>query len=150
MFSKANSRSDKPSSAPSPRSRVPSIIAENLAIVGNLKSEGDIQIEGVVDGDVSTKKLTVGATATVNGVIVGDEVTIAGTVNGQITARAVKLTRTAKVIGDINHDKLSIEAGAFVQGLCKRIDLSGKQPDLPKGQDGEDIAVPGKILPVSS
>lgn len=149
MFSKANNQGDKKPVNAS-RNKVPSIIAENLRIVGNLTSEGDIQIEGVVDGDVSSKKLTVGASATVNGVILGDEVTIAGTVNGQITARAIRLTRTAKVIGDINHDSLSIEAGAFVQGLCKRIDLSRKQLSTDLGDNVGNPAVPGKVTQISS
>ncbi len=149
MFSKANAPAEK-AGATSSRTKVPSIVAENLRIVGNLTSEGDIQVEGIVDGDIATKKLTVGTGATVNGVIVGDEITIAGTVNGQITARAIRLTRTAKVIGDINHDSLSIEAGAFVQGLCKRIDL-GNKTSLPS-QSGatESSAIPGKVIPVSS
>ena len=147
MFSKAEEQMEKSASQAS-RSKVPSIVAENLRIVGNLTSDGDIQVEGIVDGDIATKKLTVGAGATVNGVIVGDEVTIAGTVNGQITARAIRLTRTAKVVGDINHDSLSIEAGAFVQGLCKRID-PGRIAAGAALADQSDAAVPGKVLPVS-
>lgn len=148
MFSKANAPAEKVA-APLSRTKVPSIVAENLRIIGNLTSDGDIQVEGIVDGDIATKKLTVGAGATVNGVIVGDEITIAGTVNGQITARAIRLTRTAKVIGDINHDSLSIEAGAFVQGLCKRIDLSGKQTGLAGTVETNGSAVPGKVVSVS-
>ena len=149
MFSKANTPADKavPSSS---RTKVPSIVAENLRIVGNLTSEGDIQVEGIVDGDIATKKLTVGVGATVNGVIVGDEVTVAGTVNGQITARAIRLTRTAKVVGDINHDSLSIEAGAFVQGLCKRIDLGGRKTVSAESTGSSETAVPGKVVPVST
>ncbi|MEQ9491201.1 MAG: polymer-forming cytoskeletal protein [Alphaproteobacteria bacterium] len=149
MFSKADTPVEKLSPSSS-RTKVPSIVAENLHIVGNLQSDGDIQVEGIVDGDISTNKLTVGSGATVNGAIIGDEITISGTVNGQITARAIRLTRTAKVVGDINHDSLSIEAGAFVQGLCKRID-PGKNP-AGKQVSGlpETAAIPGKVVPVSS
>ncbi|WP_181905122.1 bactofilin family protein [Aestuariispira insulae] len=99
-----------------------SVLAQDLAIVGNLVSDGDIQIDGKVDGDVRSSKLTVGETAIVTGTIYGDHIRIAGTVKGEIVARVVVLTATARVTGDIRHDSLSIEAGAYVQGLCKRVE----------------------------
>lgn len=149
MFSKADTPVNK-SSLSSSRTKVPSIVAENLHIVGNLQSDGDIQIEGIVDGDISTNKLTVGSGATVNGSINGDEITVSGTVNGQITARAIRLTRTAKVVGDINHDSLSIEAGAFVQGLCKRIDPGRNQADEQVAGSPDLVPMRDKAVPVSS
>ncbi|WP_259779591.1 bactofilin family protein [Aestuariispira ectoiniformans] len=117
------------------------MLAPNLRVVGNLESEGDLQIDGTVDGDVRTVKLTVGKSAVVNGSIYGEEIRIAGTVNGEITARTVILLDSAKVTGDINHDSLSIEAGAYVQGLCKRVDVEVLKPrdlkpvDPPAGKD---------------
>ena len=34
------------------------------------------------------------------------------------------LEKTARVTGDILHKSLSIEQGAFLEGMCKRIDSS--------------------------
>jgi len=87
-----------------------------------MKTDGDVQIDGIVDGDVESDLLTIGDSAVVNGCVVGEIIRVAGTVNGEITGRVVELTRTARVAGDINHHSLAIEAGAFVQGLCRRID----------------------------
>ena len=87
-----------------------------------MKTDGDVQIDGVVDGDVESDFLTIGDSAIVNGSIVGEVIRVAGTVNGEITGRVVELTRTARIAGDINHHSLAIEAGAFVQGLCRCID----------------------------
>lgn len=87
-----------------------------------MKTDGDVQIDGVVDGDVESVLLTIGGSAIVNGCVVAEIIRVAGTVNGEITGRVVELTRTARVAGDINHHSLAIEAGAFVQGLCRRID----------------------------
>jgi len=101
---------------------VPSNISADLHISGNMKTDGDVQIDGVVDGDVESVLLTIGDSAVVNGCVVGEIIRVAGTVNGEITGRVVELTRTARVAGDINHHSLAIEAGAFVQGLCRRID----------------------------
>ena len=98
-----------------------------------------MQVDGIVDGDVESNLLTIGDSATVNGCVVGEIIRVAGTVNGEITGRVVELTRTARITGDINHHSLAIEAGAFVQGLCRRIDskqiearpaLEGAKPNL--------------------
>jgi len=110
----------------------PSIVSGNLKITGDMESDGDIQIDGQVDGDIRTGKLTIGPEAVVNGCIRADEVMVSGTVNGAVEAGLVKLYATARVTGDISHESLAIEAGAFIQGLCKRVDLT------PKTKEGED------------
>lgn len=102
----------------------PSIISSNMRVSGNLLSEGDVQIDGIIDGDICSLHLTVGENAVVNGSIIGERVRISGTVNGEITARVVELSSTARVTGDVNHDSLSIEAGAYLQGLCKRVEIN--------------------------
>ena len=101
----------------------PSIVGLNLRISGNIESDGDLQLDGIVDGDVKSQLLAVGETAVINGSIVGDVIRISGTVNGEITGRVVELTQTAKITGDINHERLMIEAGAYVQGLCRHVEL---------------------------
>ena len=105
----------------------PSIISANLRIIGNLKTDGDIQIDGTIEGDVYSRLLSIGEKAVVNGAIAADTVRIAGTANGEVTARVVQLSGTARVVGDINHQSLSIDAGAYVQGLCRHI-----EPETPK------------------
>ena len=125
MFSKSQKPESKISQSAEKtpnKPKVPSIISADLHIVGNLKADSDIQIDGIVDGDVESKLLTVGETATVNGCIEGEVIRVAGTVSGEITGRIVELTKSARITGDINHHSLAIEAGAFVQGFCRRID----------------------------
>ncbi len=122
----------------------PSIVSGNLKVTGDMQSNGDIQIDGQVDGDIRTGKLTVGSDATVNGSIRADEVMVSGTVNGSIEAGLVKLYATARVTGDISHESLAIEAGAFIQGLCKRVDLT---PKTKEGEDAKREVAEVKLLP---
>lgn len=118
MFSKNTKRTGSPvTTPPAP----PSIISRDLNIVGDLNSEGEIQIDGSVNGDIRTKALVIGETAIVNGEIVADAVRVLGSVNGQIKAKVVKLAASAHVVGDILHEDLSIETGAFLEGHCKRM-----------------------------
>lgn len=115
MFSK-----DSKAGAGDNKDRVPSIISASLRIVGDLVSEGDVQVDGVIEGDVNARSLTVSEGAAVRGQITAQKVVIRGEVQGQITADAVSLGRTARVIGDILHNDLAVESGAFLEGHVRR------------------------------
>ena len=117
------------------KNRTLSIISANLRINGNVVTDGVIQLDGIVDGDVVCDDLTLGESAVINGSIQGSSIRISGTVNGEIAARNVEITRTAKVTGDISHTSLMIEAGAFVQGLCRYVETNNpkESPKLANG-----------------
>ncbi len=122
MFSKSKKEpGNKPAAQVSRKPAAPSIIGADLSIVGDLSSEGEVQVDGSIDGDIRTKILLIGESATIKGEIVGDTVRVYGSVNGQIKARAVTLAKSARVVGNILHENLSIEEGAFLEGHCKRI-----------------------------
>ena len=67
-----------------------------------------------------------GEGAHVKGSVYGQTVRVSGNVNGQIEAQAVTLAKTAEVSGDVVHETLSIEAGAQLEGMCKRLQPGGK------------------------
>lgn len=100
----------------------PSIISADLRILGDILCDGDIQIEGVVEGDVKSKSLTVGESALVKGSVMCETARIRGTVDGEIFARTVFLARTSRVRGDITHESIAIEAGAYLDGRCRRLE----------------------------
>ena len=136
MFSKAN-KSAKGANRPV----MPSIISANLRITGNLESEGDIQIDGIVEGDIRSSSLTVSDSATVRGAIEADMVAIAGSVTGQIKAKTVTLQRTARVIADIVQESLSIEPGAYFEGNTRRIAQEAPRK-LEQPQPGKSLSGP--------
>jgi len=119
MFSK-DSKTQTKSSSSDGRDRVPSIISPTLRVVGDLISDGDVQVDGIIEGDVRARSVTVSEGATVKGQITADKVMIRGEVHGQITADAVEFGRSARVIGDIVHNDLSVERGAYLEGQCRR------------------------------
>ncbi len=120
MFSESKIEpGNKPAAQVSRKPGAPSIISADLTIVGDVSSEGEVQIDSSIDGDIRTKTLLIGESATVKGEIVGDTVRVYGRFTGQIKARAVTLAKSARVVGNILHEKLSIENGAFLDGHCK-------------------------------
>lgn len=103
-------------------SGVPSIISADLRIEGNLFSEGDVQVDGEVIGDIDSRTLTLGENSVVRGSISAETVRLCGQVEGEVRASTVVMTKTARITGDILHDSLAIEAGAFIDGHCKRLE----------------------------
>ena len=113
---------------------VASVLSSDLTVVGNLKTTGDIQVEGTVEGDIRAHLLTVGETATIRGEIVADDIVVNGRVVGRVRGLKVRLTSTARVEGDIIHKTIAIESGAHFEGSVQR-------QDDPLGQ-GPNLALP--------
>jgi len=110
----------------------PSILSRDLRVIGNLSSAGDMQVDGIVEGDVKSRTLTLGETGAVTGTVEAEQARICGSIRGKLVARSVELSRTAKIFGDIIHQTLSIEAGAKVEGMLSRMDEEAKAIAPPK------------------
>jgi len=109
--------------AVAPKAKPPaSTLSNDLAIKGNLKTTGDIQISGTVDGDIRAHLLTVAEGATVKGEVMADDVVIHGRIVGRVRGLKVRLTSTARVEGDIIHKTIAIESGAHFEGSVTRQD----------------------------
>lgn len=100
----------------------PSILSSDLHISGNMKTTGDIQVEGTVEGDIRAHLLTIGESATIKGEVIADDVVINGRIVGRVRGLKVRLTSTARVEGDIIHKTIAIESGAHFEGSVQRAD----------------------------
>ena len=112
-----------------------SILSSDLTVVGNLRTSGDIQVEGTVEGDIRAHLLTVGESATIKGEIVADDIVVNGRVIGKVRGLKVRLTSTARVEGDIIHKTIAIESGAHFEGSVQRQDdplAVGRAPMPPQ------------------
>jgi cytoskeletal protein CcmA (bactofilin family) len=114
-----------------PKDAAPSLVSADLEVDGNLTADGALHIDGIVEGDVRCKQLTVGESAVLAGKITADEIEVHGRVEGSIHARSVHLTKTAEIVGDIWHDSLSIDSGAFLNGHCRRNDSAPEMGETP-------------------
>lgn len=103
------------------RSRGPSIIAADLHIVGNVRTEGELHIDGRIDGDVEANSVTIGESGYLDGHVETQELVVHGIIRGSVRARRVHLVHGCKVVADITHDLLSIDQGASFEGHCRRV-----------------------------
>ncbi|MFI4963887.1 MAG: polymer-forming cytoskeletal protein [Caulobacterales bacterium] len=104
-----------------------SLIAENVNLEGDLASDGDVQLDGAVRGDLKVAHLSIGETGQVDGAITADVVEIRGRVVGTITAKAVRLYASARVDGDVAHVQLAIDAGAQFVGRSVKLAPPGPE-----------------------
>ncbi|WP_424931465.1 bactofilin family protein [Amaricoccus macauensis] len=109
-----------PSPAPKKAKPAASVLSSDITITGNVRSSGDIQIEGNIEGDVRAQTLIVGETATVKGEVIADEVITHGRVIGRLRGLKIRLSSSARVEGDIIHKAIAIESGAQFEGSVQR------------------------------
>jgi cytoskeletal protein CcmA (bactofilin family) len=110
---------------------MPTIIGADFRVKGDISCEGDIQLEGRVDGNIKSLRLTVGETGVVSGDVNADGVRVQGKIVGTIRAKSVELAGTGHVTGDILHESLSVENGAFLNGHCRRMTDEEIERDHP-------------------
>jgi cytoskeletal protein CcmA (bactofilin family) len=126
MIFQANQAADSTApEAAAPRARPGkvqhSIISSDLKITGDLISDGDITVHGVVEGSIRCRALTLGEAPTISR-IEAETVRISGSFTGDVTAKQVVLTETAHVIGDIVHETLEVKPGASIEGRLRRLE----------------------------
>jgi len=121
----SSSAASKPNEfkASTPKAKPPaSVLSADLHVTGNMKTTGDINVEGTVEGDIRAHLLTIGESATIKGEVVADDVVINGRIVGRVRGLKVRLTSTARVEGDIIHKTIAIESGAHFEGSVQRQD----------------------------
>ena len=118
------------------------LISNGTDITGDIKSNGDIRIDGTLSGNLNTKgKVVIGPTGKVAGEVICKNSEVSGIVEGKITVgQLLNLKASSKILGDIVTSKLSIEPGAKFSGTCKMSDTDNdggasatkeKEPERP-------------------
>ncbi|NLN96308.1 MAG: polymer-forming cytoskeletal protein [Bacteroidales bacterium] len=114
-------------------------VAKETVITGEIQSNGDIRIDGILNGKLnSTGKVVVGATGKVEGEIICQNAEIEGELKAKLLVKErLSLKATSVFRGDIITSKLSIEPGAIFTGTCQMENLnndrvSNIQQDSPK------------------
>lgn len=132
----------RPALAPALRAsdRAVSMIGPDLTITGNLISKGEVQVDGIVEGDIHGSHVVIGERATIHGGIVAEEVVVRGHVIGTVRSKRVMLQSTSQVEGDIFHQSLSIEQGALFEGKSRR--TSDDPRTAPVAKSAQIYSVP--------
>jgi cytoskeletal protein CcmA (bactofilin family) len=115
----------------------PSILGRGARVRGRIGGEGDLRVEGQVEGDVVVSgELSIEEGASVTGDVGAAALVVGGALKGDVEARgAVALRATAEVEGNLSGAEVSIEEGASFHG---RIDAEFDLPAELSGTVGHD------------
>jgi cytoskeletal protein CcmA (bactofilin family) len=94
------------------------VIGPSVVVKGNLNSNGNIVIEGILKGGVKTSgDVFVGDKAQITADVEAKTARIGGEISGNIKIEnTLYLTSTAKILGDIACALLAVEQGAIING----------------------------------
>jgi len=108
-----------------------SSIGPGMTVVGNISTEGTLNVFGRVEGELHASIVRISHGAQVEGTIAAQELTIGGRFKGTIQADRVMLTSTAVVEGEINHRSLAIEENAWFAGASRPKEASASEESDP-------------------
>ena len=120
----------------SPRSI--STIGEDLTITGNVTSNGELHLNGQIQGDVHCLALVLGEKAQLDGSVVAEDVMVRGRLIGSVRALRVMLQSTAHVEGDLFHKSLSLEQGTHFEGESRPSDDPLSIPEVHAAEPEQD------------
>ena len=104
------------------RGTIPSIISEGSEFKGNIKTSGEIQIDGVLNGNVRAKQVVVGINGNVRGNVTANFLRICGKIEGEIRAETLEIVSSASVKGNVFKKTISIESGSKITGNINEIE----------------------------
>ncbi|ALJ05560.1 hypothetical protein APS56_10690 [Pseudalgibacter alginicilyticus] len=96
------------------------IIAQGTKIIGDFNSEGDLRIDGVIEGNLKTSgKVVVGKSGFIKGTLQGADAHFEGKFSGKLMlSGTLTLKSSAHIEGEVVAEKLAVEPGATFNVTC--------------------------------
>lgn len=96
-------------------------LVKGTIVKGDVKSESDIRIDGIIEGTlVCDAKVVIGPTGFVQGTVTCRDAVLEGRIEGNIyVSELLNLRKTAQLNGEMETGKLIVEAGAIFNGTCR-------------------------------
>lgn len=124
------------------------VLGSTTNFKGVLKSDGNIRVDGVLQGTIETAgNLVVGPTARVVADIRANAVQVWGQIQGNIqTVGRLEILSSGRVFGEVTVGSLLIDEGGLFRGQCfmdgqdvDELPVGGEPPLLAAGEEGEIV-----------
>ena len=98
----------------------PNRIEKGTKITGEIQSESDFRIDGVLEGSISTSgKVVIGKEGKINGKVICKNADFEGVFSGNLEVKeTLTLKTSSKTEVDVIISKLIVDAGAFFNAKC--------------------------------
>ncbi|SHI69574.1 bactofilin family protein [Algibacter luteus] len=96
------------------------IIAQGTKLVGDFGSQGDLRIDGTIEGNIKTSgKVVVGKSGLIKGTLNGTDAYFEGKFSGKLAlSGTLTLKASAHIEGEVVASKLAVEPGATFNVTC--------------------------------
>ena len=88
------------------------VLGSGARFSGKISNAKSIEINGYVEADLTTEKVTIGSTGKFIGAVGSELVVIAGEYEGKMQADSVWLTETSRISGEVHYKSLQMDRGA--------------------------------------
>jgi len=88
------------------------VLGAGARFSGKISNAKSIEINGYVEADLATEKVTIGSTGKFIGKVDSELVVIAGEYEGKMKADSVWLTESSRISGEVHYKSLQMDRGA--------------------------------------
>ena len=113
------------------------VLGSGARFKGKISNANSIEINGFVEADLVTEKVTIGSAGKFIGAVDSDLVVIAGEYEGKMQAESVWLTETSRISGEVHYKSLQMDRGA---ALNCRVVHNWNESNNPKAEEIEEQA----------
>ena len=103
-------------------------ITSGSKVIGTIIADGDIRIDGTVEGEMQCAgKVVIGEKGLIKGTVTCQSSEILGTLDGKITnSQTLALRSTGKIKGEVQTQTLIVEPNAQFNGTCQMPSAAAK------------------------
>ena len=112
------------------------VLGSGAKFSGKITNAKSIEINGFVEADLATEKVTIGATGKFTGAVKSDLVVIAGEYEGKMKADSIWLTETSRISGEIHYKSLQMDRGAALN--CRVVHNWDQKKEQAKKQEQDN------------
>ena len=113
------------------------VLGSGARFKGKISNAKSIEINGFVEADLVTEKVTIGSAGKFIGAVDSDLVVIAGEYEGKMQAESVWLTETSRISGEVHYKSLQMDRGA---ALNCRVVHNWNETEQSKVEETEEQA----------
>ncbi len=112
------------------------VLGSGAKFTGKITHAKSIEINGFVQADLATEKVTIGSTGKFTGAVKSDLVVIAGEYEGKMKADSIWLTESSRISGEIHYKSLQMDRGAALN--CRVVHNWDSKKENVKKENSQD------------
>ena len=118
-----------------------SIIGEGIDFLGEVNTEGNVHVDGVIKGIIRAHEVVIGPQGNFDGEIIADILVINGNAKGKFNVKSLHVRKEGLLQGRAKYDVIVVESGGKIQGelgIIKQNKLTSSKNNKEKNNNSKD------------